>query len=48
MKCPRCKSRGDPNPPDYKIKQHRDPKGRDEVYMVCPKCNYVGGAIKGK
>lgn len=47
MKCPRCKSRGD-NPPDFKLKQHRDSNGKEEVYMQCPKCGYVGGSIKGR
>ena len=47
MKCPRCKSRGDVNPPDYKLKQ-RNSEGREEVYMQCPKCGYVGGSIKDR
>ena len=48
MKCLRCKSRGEQNPPDYKLHQHRDPKGREEVYMICPDCGHVPGSLTGK
>lgn len=42
MKCERCISRGDQNPPDYKLKQPSGaPKGREKIYMICPKCNFV-------
>jgi len=48
MKCIRCRSRGVTNLPDYVLRQHRDSKNREEVYMICPKCGHVRGAIKGK
>jgi hypothetical protein len=45
MKCPRCKSRGEKNVPDYILRQQQ---GKNEVYMICPKCGYYGGSLKGE
>ena len=42
MKCLRCKSRGESNPPDYILRQQQ---GVKEVYMICPKCGHVKGSI---
>lgn len=44
MKCLRCKSRGEKNPPDYKLHQ----QNKDTIAMVCPKCGYVGGHLENK
>lgn len=48
MKCKRCIDRGERNPPDYVLRQHRDPKDREEVYMICPKCSHIRGNLTGK
>ena len=48
MKCLRCSGRGEKVVPDYELKQQRDPKGREEVYMICPKCRHVRGSLTGK
>ncbi len=42
MKCLRCKSRGDQDPPDYKLHQ----QNKDVVAMICPRCGYVGGSLE--
>lgn len=44
MKCLRCRSRGEQNPPDYVLHQ----QNKDVVAMVCRKCGHVRGHIENK
>jgi len=41
MKCVQCRNRGERNPPNYEVRQHRDSKDREELFMKCPKCGHV-------
>ncbi len=44
MKCLRCKSRGEQNPPDYKIRQ----QNKDLIVMECPECGHIKGCLENK